>query len=114
MSTLSIEGWCKVSSEQHPSRVEDIHFYLNGNDHLNLERAEEYLQRTQEEDVMVDVNPDTLKLSLPKEHEPLSDCKLRVYLNPDTQRGQFHLVGHRASDGSLIYSNAVLIDQLIQ
>ncbi|SER98144.1 hypothetical protein SAMN04244573_04687, partial [Azotobacter beijerinckii] len=26
---------------------------------------------------------------------------------------QFHLVGHRASDGSLIYSNALLIDALM-
>jgi hypothetical protein len=114
MSTLTIEGWCKVSSEQRPIPVLDIHFCLNGTDHLHLEQAEEYLQRTQESEVMVDVDLATLELGLPKEHEPLSDCKLRVYLNPDTQRGHFHLIGHRASDGSLIYSNAVLIDQLIQ
>jgi hypothetical protein len=37
---------------------------------------------------------------------------MRVYLS--AERGQFHLVGHRASDGSLIYTNAVLIDQLLE
>lgn len=113
MSSFSIEGWCKTSSEQAPIPVEDISFYLNGIDHLHLEQAEEYLQRTHESDVMVDVDMTTLNLSMPAEYSPLSDCKLRVYLNADTQRGHFHLVGHRASDGSLIYSNAVLIDQLM-
>jgi len=50
-------------------------------------------------------------LKLPEGYGPLSDCQMRVYIH--NERGQFHLVGHRASDGSLIYSNAVLIDQLI-
>ncbi|POA17870.1 hypothetical protein C1886_19770 [Pseudomonas sp. FW300-N1A1] len=41
----------------------------------------------------------------PQGNKPLADCQMRVYLH--CERGQFHLVGHRASDGSLIYSNAV-------
>ncbi|SDI52570.1 hypothetical protein [Pseudomonas panipatensis] len=112
MSTLTIEGWCKTGSEQKSTPLEDIHFYLNGTDHLHLEQAEEYLQRTHEPDVMVDVDMTTLDLNLPAGCGPLSDCRMRVYLD-ESQRGQFHLVGHRASDGSLIYTNAVLIDQLI-
>jgi len=53
-----------------------------------------------------------MELITPEECGPLSDCQLRVYLSAGDQRGQFHLVGHRASDGSLIYTNAVMIDQL--
>jgi hypothetical protein len=34
-------------------------------------------------------------------------------LRAKDQRGQFHLVGHRASDGSLIYTNALLIALLM-
>lgn len=113
MSSLSIEGWCKTDSTQKSTPVEQIHFYLNGNDHLRLEQAEEHLQKTHESDVMVDVDMATLELRLPEDYGPLSDCKLRVYLRPDDLRGQFHLVGHRASDGSLIYTNAVLIAQLM-
>lgn len=45
--------------------------------------------------------------------QPLIDCKLRGYLRPNDQRGQFHLVGQRQSDGSVIYTNAVLITQLM-
>jgi hypothetical protein len=54
----------------------------------------------------------SLKLILPEGYGPLSDCQMRVYIH--NERGQFHWGGHRASDGSLIYSNAVLIDQLLE
>lgn len=113
MSSLSIEGWCKTSSMEKSTPVEQIHFYLNGNDHLRLEQAEERLQRTHEPEVMIDVDLTTLQLKVPQGYGPLIDCKLRVYLRPDDQRGQFHLVGHRESDGSVVYTNAVLISQLM-
>lgn len=121
MSTLTIEGWCKISDDQKSTPVGDIHFYVDGDVHVLLEQAEEYLQKQADEDlqkrhkpeVMVDVDMNVLKLIMPEGYGPLSDCQLRVYLDSDDQRGQFHLVGHRASDGSLIYTNAVLIDQLI-
>lgn len=113
MSSLSIEGWCKTDSTAKSTPLEQIHFYLTGEDHLRLEKAELHLQKTHEPEVMVDVDMATLDLKLPPDAGSLSDCKFRVYLRPDDQRGQFHLVGHRESDGSLIYTNAVLIDQLI-
>lgn len=112
MSTLTIEGWCKTSADSPPTPIEDIHFYLSGSDHLHLEQAEEFLQRTHERERLVDVDMSTLELSLPESFGPLGDCQLRVYLDQD-RRGHVHLIGHRASDGSLIYSNAVLIDQLL-
>lgn len=112
MSTLTIEGWCKTGNDSQPIPIENIHFYLSGADHLRLEQAEERLQQTHEREALVEVDMSTLELELPQGYGPLSDCSLRVYLDAE-ERGQFHLVGHRASDGSLVYSNAVLIDQLL-
>lgn len=111
MSTLTIEGWCKRSSEQKSMPVGDIHFDIQGTTHTSLEKAEERLQSSHEPETMLDVDIASLNLVMPEGYGPLADCKLRVYLDED-QRGQFHLVGHQASDGSLIYSNAVLIAQL--
>ena len=111
MSTLTIEGWCKGSGEQKSTPLGDIHFDIEGAVHTRLEQAEERLQQSHERETMVDVDMDALNLIMPEGYGPLADCHLRVYLS-DEQRGQFHLVGHRASDGSLIYSNAVLIAQL--
>lgn len=112
MSNLTLEGRCKPNPNQPSVPIGEIHFYVDGPLHLRLEEAEERLQKTSElKEVMVDVDMDTLNLVLPEGYGPLSDCQMRVYLH--YERGQFHLVGHRASDGSLIYSNVVLIDQLI-
>jgi hypothetical protein len=111
VSTLTIEGWCKISGAQKSTPLGDIHFYVDGPLHLRLEQAEERLQKTQEPEAMVDVDMSSMDLIIPEGYGPLSDCQMRVYLH--NERGQFHLVGHRASDGSLIYSNAVLIDQLL-
>ncbi|KXG80089.1 hypothetical protein [Pseudomonas mosselii] len=111
MSTLTIEGWCKSDGDRRSSPVGDIHFDIQGPTHTALEQAEERLQQSHEPEAMVDVDMDTLNLVLPEGYGPLADCRLRVYLSND-ERGQFHLVGHRASDGSLIYTNAVLIAQL--
>ncbi|WP_454834146.1 MULTISPECIES: hypothetical protein [Pseudomonas] len=111
MSTLTIEGWCKPSPDQKSIPIGEIHFYVDGPLHLRLEQAEERLQKSHEREAMVDVDMNSMELILPEGYGPLSDCQMRVYLHDE--RGQFHLVGHRASDGSLIYTNAVLIDQLL-
>ncbi|MBO3273639.1 hypothetical protein [Pseudomonas schmalbachii] len=113
MNTLTIKGWCKPTGAQKSIPIGDIHFHVTDDDHLRLEQAEEHLQKTHEPEVMFDVDMGTLELVTPPECGPLSDCQMRVYLSrDDEQRGQFHLVGHRQSDGSLIYTNAVMVDQL--
>lgn len=113
MNTLTIEGWCKRSDDETSTPVGNIQFYVSEPTHLLMEKAEERLNKNKDEtEVMVDVDMATLDLVLPEGYGPLSDCQFRVYLGGEDQRGQFHLVGHRESDGSLIYSNAVMIDQL--
>jgi len=113
MSSFEIESWCKTDPTENSVPMGLIHFYIGGNDRVHLEEAEERLQKSGETEVMVGVDLGTLELRTPPECGPLSDCLLRVYLRPDDRRGQFHLVGHRASDGSLVYSNAVMIDSLM-
>ncbi|MCM2318765.1 MAG: hypothetical protein NDI93_05475 [Pseudomonas sp.] len=124
MNTLSIEGWCKRSDDEKSTPMGIIQFYVDEPTHLLLEKAEERLNKARDEhataeslrspktEEMVDVDLATLGLVMPEGCGPLSDCQFRVYLGGEGQRGQFHLVGHLASDGSLIYSNAVMIDQL--
>lgn len=112
MNTLTIEGWCKGSGEQRSTPIGAFHFRVSEADHLRLERAEEELQKSGGKDMMVDADMSTMELVTPPECGPLSDCQWRVYLSGEERRGQFHLVGHRASDGSLVYSNAVMVDQL--
>ncbi|MDD0842828.1 hypothetical protein [Pseudomonas sp. Gutcm_11s] len=112
MSSLTIEGWCKPDNAQRSTPLGGFHFYIGGDNHLRLEEAEASLQERHEQEMMIDADLADLQLVPPDDCGPLSDCRFRVYLSAQEGRGQFHLVGHRASDGSLIYTNAVLIDQL--
>ncbi|MDM8349224.1 hypothetical protein P8H27_09970 [Pseudomonas sp. sp1636] len=111
MNTLTIEGWCKARGASRSTPAGSFHFRVSEPDHLRLEQAEERLQKTHEPEALVDADMSRMELDMPQGCGPLSDCQWRVYLN-ENQRGQFHLVGHRASDGGLVYTNAVMIDQL--
>lgn len=112
MNTLTIEGWCKTSEDQKSIPIGSFHFRVSEESHLRLEEAEERLQDSHESEAMIDVDMESLELETPEQCGPLSDCQLRVYLNATDHRGHFHLVGHRASDGSRIYTNAVMVDLL--
>jgi hypothetical protein len=116
MDNLTIEGWCRKPGAEAPIPVEGISFHISAACHLELEAAEEELLKTQAPEKFVDVEMASLALEMPSGIGPLSDCQLRVYIGSMDgsldRRGQFHLVGHRASDNGLVYSNAVMVDQL--
>jgi len=112
MNTMDLDGWCKPKGAAKSDSIGIIHFHISEQDHLRLEDAEEKLAASPGEDMILNVNIDDMELELPQGFGPLSDCQLRVYLSPDDHRGQFHLIGHRASDGSLIYTNAMMVDLL--
>lgn len=112
MDNLTVDGWCKAPGAKKPIPLEDVRFHISPDCHLALEAAEEELLLTEAPEKFLDVDLDALKLEMPPEVGLLSDCRLRVYLGPPDSRGQFHIVGHRASDSSLVYTNPVMIDQL--
>ncbi|MGV8918919.1 MAG: hypothetical protein ACOH2R_14155 [Pseudomonas sp.] len=114
MSTLTIEGWRKPSDGGKSVPLGDIHFVVGADEHLRLEEAEELLNNSDKKEVFLDVVMDQIQLVMPSECGQLSDCQFRVYMSSTSgeKRGQFHLVGHRASDGELVYSNCVMIDQM--
>ncbi|MGI9295410.1 MAG: hypothetical protein ACR2PS_15635 [Pseudomonadales bacterium] len=112
MNTLTLEGWCKPEGASKSTPIESIHFRVSEASHLLMEEAEERLKSSGERETFVAVAMATMELQTSDDCGPLSDCRLRVYLNPTDQRGHFHLVGHRASDGSLVYSNSLMVDTL--
>ena len=112
MNTLTIKSWCKPRGAERSIPMGDLHFHVNNADHLLLEEAEERLQKTHEPEMMIDADMEHMELVTPSECGSLSDLQFRVFLSKDDDRGLFHLVGHRESDGSLVYTNTVMIDQL--
>ena len=112
MNTLDLDLWLKPKDGGKSEPIGLIHFRVSEEDHKYLEDLEQDLASHPDDDLMVDLDTKRIELQTPPECGELSDCKLRVYVHKDDHRGHFHLVGHRASDGSLVYSDAVMVDQL--
>jgi len=112
MNTLSVEGWNKPNPNALSIPIGLLNFRVSEKYHLLLEQAEDEMELSHEPERFIDVDMETMELETPAECGALTDCQLRVYLDKHEHRGQFHLVAHRASDNSLVYSNAVMIDQL--
>ena len=112
MDTLTVEGWCEKSGVDKPVPLEKIRFHISAACHRELEAAEDELHKTKAPEKFIEVDMAALALEMPAAVGPLSDCRFRVYLGPLDGRGQFHLVGHRASDNDLVYTNPVMVDQL--
>jgi len=112
MDALTVEGWCEKPGVDEPVPLEAIRFHISAACHRQLEAAEQELCDTQAAEKFIELDMAALKLELPASVEPLTGCRFRVYLGPIDSRGQFHLVGHRASDNALVYTKPVMVDQL--
>ncbi len=111
MNTMTLDSWCKPVGADRSFPIGMIRFRVNDDYHLALEQEEERLEKEGRDETMLSVDAREMEMDLPSECGELSDCSMRLYLGDD-HRGQFHLVAHRASDGALIYTNAVMVDQL--
>lgn len=112
MNTLSIEGWRKPDINAKSIPIGELHFRVDEKYHLLMEQAELEMEKSHEPEKFIDVDMDTMELKVSNDCPDLINCRFRVYLNPVDHRGHFHLVAQSAQDHSLVYSNAVMIDQL--
>ena len=112
MNTLSIDGWRKPDANAKSIPIGELHFRVHEKYHLMMEKAEQELAETHQPEAFIDVDKDTMELETPNDCGDLVNCRFRVYLDDFDHRGHFHLVAERAGDHSLVYSNAVMVDQL--
>ena len=112
MNTLTIKGWQKRAETGDVLPIEQIHFRVSETDHIRLEQAEEMLLSSGRPELFIPVNKDTMELSMSGDCGDIGECQFRVYLSPQTNRGHFHLVASELENNALVYSNAVMIDQL--
>lgn len=113
MNTFTLDAWCKAPGAKRSSPIGNIHFHVSDEMHLKLEQAEHALaERHAEREMEIPADINSLELELPQACDGLEDCHFHVYMGKEYARGQFFLVGHRKQDHALIYSNAVMVDQL--
>jgi hypothetical protein len=114
MNSFNIEAWCKPEGAEKSVPLGLIRFRVTPDMHLKLADAEDQLSDSSDQlELDIDIAQDGLALETPSECGALKDCKFHVYRHHrHDERGHFFLVGRRVSDNALIYSNAVVIDQL--
>lgn len=125
MNSFEIEAWCKPEGAEKSAPLGLIRFRVTPDMHLKLADAEDQLgdrnDRSDSNDsrdsrdrleLDIDIAEDGLALETPPECGALKDCKFHVYRHRHGERGHFFLVGHRVSDNALVYSNAIVVDQL--
>ncbi len=113
MYSLTLDSFVKPENADKSQPAGMVHLEIKAADFRRLEEAEAELQREHQREMMLDVDPAELSLELPKEVRELEDCQIRVYIHDDDERGHFHLVGHRKGDHSLFYTNAVMVDYIV-
>lgn len=112
MNTFTIESWCKPPGAEKSSPMGLISFRVGEDYRLQMESLEERLAANDETQADISVRMSTLELKTPDECGELSDAQFHVFVKKHDKRGHFFLKGHRKSDDALIYSNAVMVDEL--
>lgn len=110
MFPLTADCYLKRNGSDESQLVGKVQFHMSESDHRRLEEAEEALQESGDDEIMLAISADDIELELPESVGGLSDCLVRVYLNKPEDRGFFHIVGHQKNDGGVVYSDAVMID----
>ena len=110
---LSLEAWEESSKSDQSEEVGTIRLEIGDREFRSLERMENELKQSENREAFLNVSPQTLSLQTPGHCGPLSDCKIRVYLREEDDTGHFHLVGRRAENDALIYTNAVMVRTVV-
>ncbi len=106
---LALETWHKSHRAQQSEDVGITRLDIGETQYRNLEKIELELKESQRKEAFVEVDGSEIDLQTPRQCGPLAECRIRVYLREDDESGHFHLVGRRARDDGLVYTNSVLV-----
>ena len=105
---LSLDTYCKT--EGRPSReIGRSTVEVSAGGFRALESLEEKLRASEQQELYADADEASITLELPEAIDSLTDCQVRVFLGGEEQAAHFHLVGREANEGSLVYTNPVMV-----
>ena len=106
---LALETYRKPTLEGSSESVGHARVVVRDGGYRALERLEERLRESEQDELMLDIGASDIELELPDECGDMSDCKLRVYLDGETRAGLFHVVGRTSRDSSLVYTEPAMV-----
>ena len=106
---LTLETWHKPKRAQQSEEIGITHLQIDERQYRRLEEAELELKHSGRQETFLQLEEEDIDLQPPQGLGTLTDCKLRLYLREADDSGHFHLVGRRAQDDALVYTNSVLV-----
>ena len=106
---LTLETWHKPQRARRSEEIGITRLEIDEHQYRRLEEVELELRSSDAKEAFLDLQDDDVILQPPAKCGSLADCRLRVYLRDDDDSGLFHLVGRRAKDDALVYTNSVMV-----
>jgi hypothetical protein len=106
---LTLDTWYKPKRARQSEAIGITRLAIDEAQYRRLEQAELELKQSARQEMFLDLEQGDIDLQPPEGYGALADCKLRLYLRDADDSGHFHLVGRRAQDDALVYTNSVLV-----
>ena len=105
---LALDTHSKPAPNKMSEDVGLTKFVVNEKVFKMLEEMEQKLIESDQDELFLALDPNTIELNMPCDWEDLTSCSIRMYIDKmDENTSLFHIVGHDVEDNSLIYTDAV-------
>ena len=106
---LSLDTYRKSSSHQTSENIGRSSIVVGDAGYRALGELEERLKRLDQTELLMDMESGSFQVNAPDGCEDLRDCKVRLFLDDETDSGLFHIVGRLARDNSLVYTEPTVV-----
>lgn len=106
---LSLNTYRKPSARQPSENIGRSDIVVGDAGYRTLEQLEERLKTMDESELMMDIESDSFQVSAPDGCDDLYDCKVRLFMDHESDSGLFHIVGRLARDNSLVYTEPAVV-----
>ncbi|EED35640.1 hypothetical protein NOR51B_1587 [Luminiphilus syltensis NOR5-1B] len=106
---LTLETYRKTDPHNGSDALGTSSMMIADNLYRTLETLEKQLQQSGREDLHYEVDPAVIALRTPAECGDVENCKLRLFIDPATGNGQFHLVANERGGQTLYYTESAMV-----
>lgn len=106
---IALETFKQPAANLPPENIGRSTVSIGEEGYLALSRLEQELQRSGQDELLLDADQNTIQLDAPIKEDELHDSKVRVFLDEDTKAAVFHLVARHSRDNSMIFTEPTML-----
>lgn len=106
---LSLDTFIEESGRSDDESVGRSTVSIGDESFVKLAELESALKEATSDEILVDAASHHIDLQAPSELGRLGELKVRVFLDPESQLGVFHLIAKRESDAAEVFTEPTMI-----